>query len=1000
MLNAGKDQKFFITKYSIIVRGEKVPLKRTFILFILLFLANLLLITSIVAVRAQPPKLFPKGTTILLDVKYRYSGVKCVEDKLKGDCWVCIETKPINEADDMLIKIEIEEDTPSIVAQITIEDRIKGKTETQKKKFSSENELLSYIISQASEGFQDLLGVDSLKMGKLSPGATIEKGTFPLVVVDSGEVNGRQAWVLELRHTQQYERALEEDLKSILSYDGKTLIIDYVWSSVNGYHERYVAHVNTLKIYVDKETGIILRININLAFESRGTFFPRKSGEEVWSCGSMEEKGEVSYSLNVQIIPGHALGLLCVVLEENLDYTNGQWNLKKMSNFEFTIAKKDGKSKTVKLDQSGCINVTELYYTSGGKPEEGEYVIKMEERVSAVRRIKWKWYYGDYELFPPARLIYTVEADGDRVKITATLAMNMWLTAESGANLFQGPVDITRGATITLRSVEAWDQLMRYTVYTMLSAAGVPAGKAEQLRNLPVYYGTKVDHFDTLYWNHICLYHPASISYTFSTRNPGNLAEIIEGVFHEYGHAVREYLWKDPSIAFRWFKLGGAHASKTAPTSLPVAFDEGHSHYFAYLAYKYLVEEHAQLINLPLPPLESYNQPKYTGKMKNHFGDEVEGRVAGFLLEVLGDNPAQSYRKFLQVVNSISHYTGFDTYVKSGGPRPPRTLNEWTIAAFTMRPELRDKIPAASAKYYTIFHLYLENVEKGGFSGKGAVIRHVSGGAKWWDPAINYNCSIFNTVLQYYTILPGSELTSTGYGLIFIDDIVIYYGPGSKLHFEKNYVELIRGKVMIWWHSANKWFQLKAGKCTIKNLRSTAVVEAGEKVKITMITGAATIVTPKGVVTLTAGKQLEAAGSNFQILTVDAEAEALRYEAPSTSIKASATEVEYGQKIALTVETPPGNLLIVDYNLNTTTWRIIYNATTEGIAKVEATLDLGLHLVFAYTYTLGNIESEAGPVEITVKPAQVDLSLEADKTSAQPGETITLTCTATAPIGA
>ena len=110
--------------------------------------------------------------------------------------------------------------------------------------------------------------------------------------------------------------------------------------------------------------------------------------------------------------------------------------------------------------------------------------------------------------------------------------------------------------------------------------------------------------------------------YTFSS--DGSLRGDIEGLFHEYGHAVRENLWIDPSRYFRWRKLGGAHESVSAPCSSEyVAFDEGHSDMFASMLLQYARSKMQKLYDIPLPKPEMYTSQEFKGIDSKKFLSKV-----------------------------------------------------------------------------------------------------------------------------------------------------------------------------------------------------------------------------------------------------------------------------------------------------------------------------------------------------------------------------------------
>lgn len=268
-----------------------------------------------------------------------------------------------------------------------------------------------------------------------------------------------------------------------------------------------------------------------------------------------------------------------------------------------------------------------------GKIIPGKYTIDVDSKVSLPKLIKWNRYYKTSYLFPIVRISYTVGVDKEGFTIKICKAYNARIVNRLGEDIFKNsPLDVTSGGEVRLRTVEAWDKMMRYAVYLFLISAGVSQQTASSIRDIPVYYGQKVDHFKTLWWNQIELYHNASSTYTFSSDKPDRISEILEGIFHEYGHVVREYLWKGPSIVFKHRILGGSYPSPSKPSKTSwVAFDEGHSDFFAYLVYNYMLDNLYDLLDIPIGKIDDYSGAEYKGS--KYLGDVVEGRSLVFSSE-------------------------------------------------------------------------------------------------------------------------------------------------------------------------------------------------------------------------------------------------------------------------------------------------------------------------------------------------------------------------------
>ncbi|RLE59882.1 MAG: hypothetical protein DRJ35_04715 [Thermoprotei archaeon] len=820
---------------------------------------------------------------------------------------------------------------------------------------------------------------------------------------------GRRVWVVGLEPYDEYKYRF---FKSV--YDGREIKV-YVLSTLTkgDYDEIYHIRVDRLKILVDKETGLLLYMDVNASYYSRAWGsqpFPPNWEDIIEDCGQLEKEASIMYRLVAHISGRKSPGRLCFILERDLDYSTGKYVVEKLAGFEF-IVRKNGLEKTVTLDKDGCVNVTELYFVDkNGNIVAGDYTAVVEKKVGLGSLVKWSWYYKTSHLFPPARIAYRVEEEDGGVRLSVLKTINARVSNEFGENIFEtAPLDVTGGGKVVLRSVEAWDKMVHYAVYRFLRDAGVSEEQAAKLRDLPIYYGQQVDHFTTLVWNHIKLYHDASLTYYFSSSDPGMLSEMLEGIFHEFGHAAREYLWKDPSIVFRYKMLGGAHASPSKPSKSGwVAFDEGHSNFFAYLAYNYLLDKMYDLLDVPTGEIDDYSGPVY--RDKSYLGDLVEGRVAGLLLRILYDgDEAKAYSVFLEVTSMSDQITGFKNPYFGTRARPPRKIDEWLVLAYLYLPTKRDVILREAEAYNMFFQHRLPEAEPGGVSGKIIVLYHLDslflGLSTWYSPSHGWKNYLAVWEYTLWRVEDGSyfESDSNSYNLLFLDGNVFYVPPDAKLVFHRDYVEVVKGEVMYQSAGSGKWVKVGAKGYSIIRISSVCVVSvAGDRVNFTMVEGEATIKTPRGTVVLKAGRKLVGGPEGYDVVDVDVGSESLAYEMKAMYLSVDQKKTKYGEKVILVVEgVPPGQRLVVQaFNTNTTETLTLYNGTTEGgRVELDARLGAGENLVYAYTVE-GNVTlAESNPEHVYVKPASVRLELEVDSETVPVGGKVRVKCRSSREIG-
>ena len=927
------------------------------------------------------------------DPKWCYKG-DCCESKERVGGVKCMAFNNYEFSGEKTVKLTFLEVDGKIKVRLEIQDK-----QPVEKTFGNIDELESYLMYDILHLRSTIFFRISLFNNKLKQGQFLGYTRIGLSVIGEEIYNGRKAWAVGLK---PYGKYTSPDKRYISKYDGKTLKVYRI--AFNEYAEVYFIKINKLKILIDKETGIPLYVEVDFSYYSKEWGDSTISNPSILEdCGNIGEKGEIHYKLET-LLQGkrESPGKLCFILEKDLNYAKGKYIVENLAGFKIKIIK-DSESKTVELDNCGCVNVTKLCMVDkNGKIIPGKYTLIIESSVSTLKLVKWKWYYGTSHLFPPARISYTIDVSDEGFTLKIDKTINARVTNKRGENIFQkSPLDVTGGGQVKLRTVEAWDKMMRYAVYRFLVSAGVSKQTASDIRDIPVYYGQKVDHFTTLWWNQIKLYHDAATTYTFSSDKPSRLSEILEGIFHEYGHAAREYLWKDPSIVFRHRMLGGSHPSPSLPAKTSwVAFDEGHSDFFAYLAYNYMLHKLYSLLDVPVGQIDDYSGTEYKGS--RYLGDVVEGRIAGLLLRVLysGDE-AKAYNLFLSVCNKAKQITGYNNPYYSTTPRPPRNVDEWLTTAYLTLPSKRGAIQKYADEYNMFFTYKLPNAKTGSVSGKLIIVYHLDsilpGFNAWYSPS--RKDEHLQALWEYtvWRIEDGSYFDSKdSYNLLFLEDNVFYVPPGARLNFHKDYLEVVKGEIMYQSSKTGKWIKVKAKGYSIIKIKSLCVIKVKDsEVTFTMIDGEIVLSTPKGTIRLKAGKSLVGTSKGYKINNIDVKKEVLKYNVEGMSLLIKNNEIEYGEELHVKIQKVPKGqrLAVYAFNTNTTLAKKIFdNIVSQSSINIKTKLDAGQYIVFAYTYDKNITLAESNAQLVEVKPVKVELVLETSASTIPVGGKIKVRC--------
>ena len=809
--------------------------------------------------------------------------------------------------------------------------------------------------------------------------------TIWLKVVGKTTYNGRPVWKLALtsyKLEKKYPASSPNSqwvciwtcsnskatfiVKEHHTFGGKTHIFYY------GYVEE---KFDEFTLLVDIETGLLLYAKI----VSSGKYY---SGPGYKSLSELHLDSSWEYrplEIKVTLKTPDFYGDIRFTLDKDLDYSKGSFITVPLSSKEIKIIHLDSKKeKVIKLNKDGIVNASELLIKSGKGFLEGKYKITIEEKSTSY--VKYYWYYKTWDYFPPATIWYTVSKEKSssgkyfyRIKVLRTYNARVYTYSSS---IFEkSPLDITEGATIKLRTIDAWDKLIRYTIYKFLLDAGVDSRVATTIRNIPLYYGTGQCHYTTVYWQQIKLEHDASTTYSFWSDK--GLVGDLEGIFHEYGHAVRENVWPDPSLYFRWRKLGGKHGSTYAPCSSEfVAFDEGHSWFFASLVLKYIKSKMASLYDIPLPKVEMYSGNIYKGS--KYRGELVEGRIAGYLLNLLSSDPTKAYSQFLAVVDASKVLPNHVV----------RTIIEWNTLAYKHYPDLRGKI-VELCNQYNIKHFFSSSKTKGSVSGKYIVIIVRSKGEYIRD---GKKTPLEQSQIYGAVIHEGDKLTLNHWSMVCFEKVKLFSIHQSQIEFSRNEIKVVKGRILVQTTGHPSWLIIRAGSSyRICDFKSKVLVEVdGGKVTISIYEGSVRVKTPNKEIVLSKGQQLLAQGSKYNIKNFKVS-EANLAQTPSVKLTVSPSKTVFGEKVGVKVSTNvlDYRLVVLAYNKELEEGFILLNSTTYSKTTSISTdkLPAGNYTVVAVVEIPDTITGyESNTVALTISRSKPSVTITLEKTSVKKGE--------------
>ena len=407
-----------------------------------------------------------------------------------------------------------------------------------------------------------------------------------------------------------------------------------------------------------------------------------------------------------------------VAFYETVVKEDGSQSKRPVEGLKVTILNRDTKARSSLIT---CSNgwLSEAPPWIGKKSGEyvpGLYIIRFNKEDKSLREK-----YGTTFLYPKNEIRLRVDKSGN-MKVEAAASAKVSIKGKK--------------LNITLMSIVSFDNYIKSSVISFLRATGlVLETDLSMLAGLNTLYGTGNSEFDPAN-KVIKIWRPADEQFAevIDPRTRKVIPVDFQTVFHEWGHAVKHILLPDP-----WAKLGGEHANPAVPSSLELAYDEGHAEFFACLLIDYCQVESS--------PHDRYVSG-YKGPHKQ--ANMIEGRIAGFWLSLNGleKKPAdpiiavKAYEDFLRtsLVFQRIFYEGtqrspttpedwkrtFDEWrfwIRSGVyKRPPRTIEEWIYMRIAIAKDLKEIQGILSCAKERGFNLpklsYPNMIEHGKVSGK------------------------------------------------------------------------------------------------------------------------------------------------------------------------------------------------------------------------------------------------------------------------------------------
>jgi len=419
-----------------------------------------------------------------------------------------------------------------------------------------------------------------------------------------------------------------------------------------------------------------------------------------------------------------------LVFYEEVISDDGSLNIQYIKDLEVVVTTRKG-LVYLKLDNMGRLVGNIPWLDENGKPIPGTYSLRFNKEDETLKEK-----YGSPYLYPLNRLQIEVNDKGN-IKPKSYRSMKIEY----------------RGNTIyvTLRSVISWDNYAKSEVISFLRSTGVVSEREiKEIASIKTRYGTGSDEYNPTIGT-IKYSESAYQIYGDKVRNKRVLPRDLQTVFHEWGHAVKDKLIPDPGISCL---IGGEHKNTASPSSLEVAYDEGHAEFFSCLMIDYC--------QLGSDPYDRY-VAGYKGTHDR--ANEIEGRIAGFWLSFynLESKPSdprlavRAYRDFLKtsrVFQRVFHegtqkrsnifdwkkwFNAFQEWkysVKGKYKRPPRTIDEWIYIRVAIAKDLNEVnriLECARDRGFILPNLLYDkaNLVQGKVSGKPYLIMgfvKVSGG--------------------------------------------------------------------------------------------------------------------------------------------------------------------------------------------------------------------------------------------------------------------------------
>ncbi|RLE95714.1 MAG: hypothetical protein DRJ55_01320 [Thermoprotei archaeon] len=384
------------------------------------------------------------------------------------------------------------------------------------------------------------------------------------------------------------------------------------------------------------------------------------------------------------------------------EYENDNLVLKPLKINVTVLMPKEGKyvKKTMQTDKDGSISLLSIIKNNKGEIVDGTYVIKLDQLPKGDD--KWKERWGTYNKYPmwndkmPPSIKILVASDSSKTikhSITILQAIDLWIQAPQKGLI---KVDKTshymlqdkQNLVIVVRSLEAWEYLVRSEVKSFLTAAGVDSADAQKIASTSIIYGVDCG----MCGDRPCpgQYMPLkraigmqlSADQAFSDKGISGDKDFLGSLLHEFGHRVKANLLPD---LWGSLSLGGEHSSEYDPCpNRETAYDEAFADLFPILVQSYSKY-------LPGYAGLSYGRAAlvYGRHSSGKTGDYIEARIAGLWISIYG---LPYYGKTTKSVVALRDWLETSRFFNKIYGRPPRTIQEWLLAKVFRDPSLISKI--------------------------------------------------------------------------------------------------------------------------------------------------------------------------------------------------------------------------------------------------------------------------------------------------------------------